>query len=187
MTESKACLAETPAARGQRRDFSTMSTSSTEIRRERQLAVRTVLSAHPEWADRRIGMLCGVSPRTVGRVRARLVAEGEGIRRADVRIGRDGRARPIDPAAQRERIIAMLAERPEASLRDVARAVGVSPETVRSVRTALAEERERAQMQLPIDFLAWCAARDRAARWAPDHSFTSSDARRPDGRVLRSD
>jgi transposase-like protein len=146
-------------------------------RRERQLAVLDVLTAHPDWADRRIGNLCGVSPRTVGRLRAELAENGgdSRVKCTDVRIGRDGRARPIDPTAQRARVMAALVERPDASLRDIARAVGVSPETVRSVRAALSERFDAPPTPAPVDFAAWRAAHDRSVRWEPDHSFTSRD------------
>ena len=50
------------------------------------------------------------------------------------RVGRDGRARPVDPTELRARIAEELTRRPEASLRSIAAAVGSSPETVRSVR-----------------------------------------------------
>ena len=144
--------------------------------RERQLAVRALLAQHPDWADRRIGILCGVSPRTVGRVRAQAAraAACDPATAPEVRIGLDGRARPIDPAAQRDRIVAALEERPEASLRDIARLVGVSHETVRSVRSALAEKCRLPEPR-PVDFAAWRAAHDRAPHWAPDHSFSSHD------------
>jgi transposase-like protein len=151
--------------------------SASRTRHERQVAVRAMLAAHPDWADRRIGNLCGVSPRTVGRVRAQLAetSDGECVKCTDVRIGRDGRARPIDPAARRERIVNALAQRPEASLRDIARTVGVSPETVRSVRAALADQLDGVPTVPPVDLVAWCAARERTVRWEPDHSFTSCD------------
>jgi hypothetical protein len=55
-----------------------------------------------------------------------------GERRA--RVGRDGRVRPVDPAAARARIAAEVKRQPQASLRAIARVVGASPETVRSVR-----------------------------------------------------
>ena len=46
--------------------------SVTRGRRERQFAARSILASHPDWHDRRIGHLCGVSPRAVGRVRLQL-------------------------------------------------------------------------------------------------------------------
>ena len=46
-------------------------------------------------------------------------------------------SRPVDRAALRAQIVDALKEQPEASLRKVAAAVGVSPETVRQVRLAM--------------------------------------------------
>jgi hypothetical protein len=80
--------------------------------------------------------VCGVSPKTVARLRdelARSAPQLVPIRR----VGRDGRARPIDPVELRARITEELERRPEASLRSIAAAVGSSPETVRSVRGKL--------------------------------------------------
>ena len=54
-----------------------------------------------------------------------------------IRVGRDGRARPVDAAGMRERIATELERHPDASLRFIARKVGASPETVRSVRNRI--------------------------------------------------
>jgi ParB-like chromosome segregation protein Spo0J len=98
---------------------------------ERRAAVRRILGTHPERSDRGIAELCGVSPKTVARMRDELgVREG----RATSRVGRDGRSRPVDAGAIRERIAVELERHPDASLRAIARTVGASPETVRSVR-----------------------------------------------------
>jgi hypothetical protein len=45
-----------------------------------------------------------------------------------------GRARPLDTADGRLRASAIIKERPQASLREVAREAGISPSTVRDVR-----------------------------------------------------
>jgi hypothetical protein len=46
----------------------------------------------------------------------------------------DGRARPLDPARRRQAAAQLLADNPGASLREVARQAGLSPETVRKLR-----------------------------------------------------
>jgi hypothetical protein len=56
---------------------------------------------------------------------------------SDVRVGRGGRVRPVDPASRQEQIIAGLTEHPNAALREIARAVDVPPKTLRSVRARL--------------------------------------------------
>ena len=53
---------------------------------------------------------------------------------ARTRIGRDNKWRPVHSASVRSRVAEALREHPGASLRTVAKSVGVSPETVRIVR-----------------------------------------------------
>lgn len=109
--------------------------------RERKWAAGRVLSVHPNWSDRRIAGICALSPKTVGRLRVAPGACESGTAEpsdALVRVGRDNRLRPVDSVSARERVAKALQENPEASLRSVATLVGVSPETVRSVRLSLA-------------------------------------------------
>ena len=100
---------------------------------ERRAAVRRILQTHADRSDRGIAELCGVSPKTVARVRDELGVAGASEPGA-TRVGRDGRARPVDAAGVRQRIAEELEKCPDASLRVIARKVGASPETVRSVR-----------------------------------------------------
>lgn len=53
-------------------------------------------------------------------------------------VGRDGRARHGDPRAARRRAAHLLTERPEATLREIARLAGLSPTTVLDVRRTMA-------------------------------------------------
>lgn len=62
---------------------------------DRTAAAARLVRAHPEWSDRRIAGLVGLSPKTVGAARARLTEE---IPQSRVRVGRDGRPRRM-PAA----------------------------------------------------------------------------------------
>jgi ParB-like chromosome segregation protein Spo0J len=101
---------------------------------DRRRAARRVLVRNPEWSDRRIGSLCGLSDKSVGRLR-RLVSGG--IMAVDRRIGLDGRVRPVQPGEVRARVKEALADNPEGSLRAIAAVAGASPETVRSVRAGL--------------------------------------------------
>ena len=106
--------------------------------RERKWAAGRLLSVHPEWSDRRIAGICALSPKTVGRLR--VVPGADTVAQLDtaVRVGRDNRLRPVDSVSARERVVEALKEHPRDSLRSVAALVGVSPETVRSVRLNLA-------------------------------------------------
>jgi hypothetical protein len=103
---------------------------------ERIAAVLGVLERHPEWADRRISGVCALSARSVARLR-REQSVDPALTMPAVRVGRDGRARPLEPAAVRTRILHALAAHPEGSLRAIAAEVGASHETVRCVRNAL--------------------------------------------------
>jgi hypothetical protein len=109
---------------------------------ERRAAARLILDRHPDWADRRVASICGLSRGTVGEVRrvTSLAGEGRpdgGFDRLDRRVGSDGRSRPVNAGALRARIAELVAQDPSASLRSVARMAGASPETVRAVRHEL--------------------------------------------------
>jgi ParB-like chromosome segregation protein Spo0J len=109
---------------------------------ERKRAARRVLRSHPAWSDRRVAEVCGLSPKTVGRLRVERGCPSEGGPQLDgpVRIGRDDRARPVSRASVRPRVVAALHAEPNASLRAIAAVAGVSPETVRLVRMNLRGE-----------------------------------------------
>jgi ParB-like chromosome segregation protein Spo0J len=104
---------------------------------ERSRAARRLVERSPERSDRAIGQICGLDHKTVARFReAQARPTGENPR-SDKRVGRDSRTRPIDIAALRTRIAAAVMETPNDSLRNIARRVGASPETVRDVRARL--------------------------------------------------
>jgi ParB-like chromosome segregation protein Spo0J len=110
---------------------------------DREAAAKQVLALHPEWSDRRIGATCGLAPGTVGRIRIYLASASADAGQPPARVGRDGKRRPVDPQATRSRIVTVLSDQPNGSLRDVARIAGASPATVRAVK----RERELAAMQ----------------------------------------
>jgi ParB-like chromosome segregation protein Spo0J len=97
---------------------------------EREAASTRILVSHPEWSDRSIADACGLSSKTVGAIRRATT----GMARPAARIGRDGRVRPLDTSQSRQHAAELLAKHPEASLRQVAQATGISPATVRDVR-----------------------------------------------------
>lgn len=59
---------------------------------DRTAAAARIVKAHAEWSDRRIAVLVGLSPKTVGAVRMRSTEE---IPQSQVRVGRDGRVRRL--------------------------------------------------------------------------------------------
>ncbi|MEV0604281.1 ParB N-terminal domain-containing protein [Streptomyces sp. NPDC050315] len=101
---------------------------------ERSAAAVRIMSSHPAWSDRRIAETAGLSAKTVADLRQR---EFSGQAMPAARTGRDGRVRPVSSAAGRERAAQFLRQNPTASLREVAKAAGISPGTVRNVRDRL--------------------------------------------------
>lgn len=99
---------------------------------DRTQAAERIIASHPNWSDRAIASVTGLGARTVGNVRRRSLMGADDEVKA--RTGRDGRVRPLDNAEGRLKASAIIKERPEASLREVAREAGVSPSTVRDVR-----------------------------------------------------
>jgi hypothetical protein len=144
---------------------------------DRQEAVWRVLEQFPNWADRRIGEFCGISPKTVAQIRTRWseTCGRDGATATAFRIGRDGRSRPVDAAAQRTKILRALKEHPDASLRTIAARVGVSPETVRRVRLTLGDAVDKVVGPPIADLLEAICARNRTISWAPDRAFDSRD------------
>ncbi len=108
---------------------------------DRRRAASHVLRRHPEWSDRRIASLCGLSGKTLARLRRDELAGSKvegvivGLER---RVGRDGKARPVQAGEVRDRIRQALEQNPAGSLRVIAAMAGASPETVRTVKTRLA-------------------------------------------------
>jgi hypothetical protein len=100
---------------------------------DRRQAVARIIATHPHWSDRMIGTVAGLDPRTVADVRR----SGGAAAEVQVRIGQDGRARPVNGAQGRIAASKLMIDHPGMSLRQIAREVGISPETVRDVRNRL--------------------------------------------------
>ncbi|MEV4711685.1 ParB N-terminal domain-containing protein [Micromonospora sp. NPDC049374] len=111
---------------------------------DRALATERIIASQPTWSDRAIAVAVGLGARTVGNIRRRMQDQAE-VESVTARTGRDGRVRPVDNSVGRLRAYALIKQRPEASLREIAREVGVSPSTVRDVRLRL----ERGEDPLP--------------------------------------
>jgi ParB-like chromosome segregation protein Spo0J len=104
-------------------------------RAERKAAAGRIIKLYPQWSDRMIASLAGLSAKAVAAQRARPNAAKQ---QSDTRMGRDGRVRPVNHAERQKAVIKVLEANPDASLRQVARSAGVSPETVRRVRAKMA-------------------------------------------------
>lgn len=102
---------------------------------ERRAAAIRLLEMYPHWSDRSLGQAAGLSGKTVGALR-REMGDSMPARRT----GQDGRVRSVNNASSRQVVTELLTQRPAASLREIARAAGVSPNTVRNIRQQVARE-----------------------------------------------
>jgi len=101
-------------------------------RGERQEAARALLARCPERSDRWLAEICGLSHSTVSRLRqASRTAEVE------VRTGRDGRRRPVDPVPGQAAVLKVLETHQAATIRQAAEAAGVAPSTAQRLASAL--------------------------------------------------
>ncbi|MEW2271492.1 winged helix-turn-helix transcriptional regulator [Streptomyces griseofuscus] len=100
-------------------------------RADRTAAAGRLITTHPHWSNRMIASLTGLSAGTIGRIRDQEAAADDS---AGVRVGKDGRARPVDGSGARIKVYELLLSDPTASIRDIAQRVGVSPSTVHDVR-----------------------------------------------------
>jgi ParB-like chromosome segregation protein Spo0J len=108
---------------------------------DRRAAAARIIALHPHMSDRAVAESAGLAARTVAGIRRRSTDEAPQL---NARVGRDGRVRPLDGAAGRRRAAQLLAEHPDASLREIARGAGVSPGTARDVRQRLERGEEPA-------------------------------------------
>lgn len=99
---------------------------------DREAAATRILTTHPQWSDRAIAETTGLASTTVGRIRQRTATTHPAAR-----IGKDGRARPVNAAAARRHAGRLIEEQPHASLRDIAEQAGISPATAKDVRDRL--------------------------------------------------
>ncbi|MFJ3927486.1 transcriptional regulator [Streptomyces sp. NPDC090022] len=102
--------------------------------KDRRAAAARIIEAHPHMSDRAIARASGLGAKSVAVIRR--ASAGEAGQPA-VRVGQDGRVRPLSSAEGRRRAAELIAENPEASLREVARHAGISPATVSDVRKRL--------------------------------------------------
>jgi ParB-like chromosome segregation protein Spo0J len=98
---------------------------------DREMAAKRILATQPQRSDRWIAETTGLAASTIAAVRGRISTDDQQITH---RVGRDGRLRPLNIADGRMRVSDELKRHPEASLREIAQAAGVSPSTAKDVR-----------------------------------------------------
>lgn len=101
---------------------------------DRRAAAARIISSHPQWSDRAIATTVGLAAKTVGAIRRCSTEESPQL---NSRVGRDGRVRPLNTAEGRRIASELMADRPDAPLREIASAAGISLGTARDVRERL--------------------------------------------------
>ena len=147
---------------------------------DRRAAAERIVTSHPHMSDRAIGHSVGLAAKTVAAVRR---SSSEETTHSNARIGRDGRVRPLDSSAGRRRAAELLTEQPDASLREVARAAGISAATVLDVRKRL----ERGESPVPDRSVASAARKASGGNGAADNTAsdgTSAEALRFSSRAV---
>jgi hypothetical protein len=100
-------------------------------RAAREAAAVRVITLRPEWSDRAIADVTGLSAPAVGNIRRRST---DASFQSNTRVGRDGRVRPLNSTQARRKAGEIVAERPHATLREIAKESGISLATARDVR-----------------------------------------------------
>ncbi|MFE8964067.1 ParB N-terminal domain-containing protein [Streptomyces iakyrus] len=99
---------------------------------DRKAAALHMLADFPEWSNRRLAGVVGLSDKTIAALRRRSGAELP--HPTAVRLGRDGVAYPLAAGEGRSRALMYLAAHPDASAQEVARAARISLTTAKDAR-----------------------------------------------------
>lgn len=132
---------------------------------DRHAAAARILRSHPQQSDRSIAATTGLSAKTVAGIRRQTT--GDEI--PQVRVGRDGRVRPLSTAEGRRIASEVIRTEPAASLRQVAQQAGVSVGTVRDVRDRLLAGVDPVPSRQTNDQAAQPSARPRLAPAGDNH------------------
>ncbi|MFF5969790.1 ParB/RepB/Spo0J family partition protein [Streptomyces collinus] len=98
---------------------------------DRRTAAAKIIASHPQMSDRAIARASGLGSKAVAAIRHRSTATSAHV---DTRVGRDGRVRPLNSVAGRLKAAEVIAQNPDASLREIAQLAGISPATAGDVR-----------------------------------------------------
>ena len=119
---------------------------------DRISGAKRVLDAHPDWSDRAIARIAGLSAKTIASLRNR----STGATLNGKRLGRDGKRRPVAAGEGRRRAAEYILAHPDAPLRQVAREADVSLGTVHDVRARIrrGKDPERDGGRVPAPHIA---------------------------------
>ncbi|TDD64798.1 hypothetical protein E1293_41085 [Actinomadura darangshiensis] len=102
-------------------------------RADRRAAAARIMASHPQLSDRAIAARTGLSAKSVAGIRRSSAT----VPQSNGRLGADGRIRPLNSAEGRLTAARAMEQRPDAPLREIARAAGVSLSTAHDVRRRL--------------------------------------------------
>lgn len=100
---------------------------------DRRAAAARIIASTPDMSDRAVAECTGLAHRTVAAIRR----SGVDCRQDPVRVGKDGRRRPVNGLDGRMRAAAAIAANPTAPLREIAKVAAVSLGTAHNVRSRL--------------------------------------------------
>lgn len=100
---------------------------------DRRAAAARILGENPEWSDRVVARIVGLNHKTVSTIRR----SGGEYRQLNFRLGQDGRKHPVNVGERRAAVRQLITEQPHAPLREIAKAIGVSPTTVLAVKEGM--------------------------------------------------
>lgn len=106
-------------------------------RADRISSAKRILAAHPDWSDRAMAGITGLSAKSIASIRNSSTGD---MQYNGKRLGRDGKRRPVVPAEGRQRAAEYIRTHPAASLREVSRETDVSLGTVHDVKERLRQE-----------------------------------------------
>ncbi len=106
---------------------------------DRRAAAARIVASHPQMSDRAIAESTGLAARTVASIRRRST---DAVPQLNARVGKDGKVRPLNGLEGRRRAADLLAESPNASLREIAQRAGISLATAHDVRKRLEHGQE---------------------------------------------
>ncbi|MFE3390309.1 ParB/RepB/Spo0J family partition protein [Streptomyces anulatus] len=102
-------------------------------RADRRAAAARILRSHPQWSDRAIAEATGLAAKSISAIRRDNFAENTTT--LNVRIGRDGKRRPLSSIEGRRSAGELIKARPHTPLRQIAKEAGISLGTAADVRS----------------------------------------------------
>jgi ParB-like chromosome segregation protein Spo0J len=114
-------------------------------RADRISSAKRILTTHPDWSDRAVAGITGLSAKAIASLRNSSTSD---VPFSAKRLGRDGKRRPVMPAEGRRRVVEYIHAHPDATLREIARATDVSLGTVHGIKERIRREAEQ-QAQAP--------------------------------------